>query len=208
MIRKEKRTKHKHDEHMKKKENVQKEKKGKQTVTEEEEKKSKKEYPPGNRRLPTRMTLGRMTEAVKSLSMVQQQCVIRMGFESFLKLDIAEHGSIKMTKQLIHDVLGLPNGGSLIGELEACEDSNNTIAEWKSQYKNDNNKYTYNRKAYLKAIQSSITDDLIFQLNFLMLFLNTFRESNLGELTQVGLLERLIPVKNYWNKDLFQLTQE
>ncbi|KAL4581967.1 hypothetical protein LXL04_006501 [Taraxacum kok-saghyz] len=156
--RKEKRSKHKHDDQLKKKETVQKGKKGKHTVPEEEEKKSKKEYPTGNRRLP--MTPGRMTEAVKSLSMVQQQCVIRMGFESFLKLEIADvptkllyklvdcydpstnqlvlnEGSIEMTKQLIHEVLGLPKGGLLIRELEACEDSTKTISEWKSQYKND-----------------------------------------------------------------------
>ena len=90
MVRTERRSKHKEDEKMKKKEKVQKGKKSKEDVNEEEEKKPTKEYPPGNRRLPTRMTPGRMTEVVKSLSMVQQQCVIRMGFESFLKLDIAD----------------------------------------------------------------------------------------------------------------------
>lgn len=229
--RKEKRSKHKHDDKLKKKETIQKGKKGKPTVPEEEEKKSNKEYPPGTRRLPTRMTPGRMTEAVKSLSMVQQQCLIRMGFESFLKLDIADaptkllyklvdcynpatnklvvnQGSIEMTKQLIHEVLGLPKGGLLLGELEACEDNNKTISEWKSQYKNDKNKYTYSGKAYLKAIQSSVTDDKIFQLNFLMLFLNTFCESNLGGLTQVGLLERLIPVNNYATLDWCEYMQE
>ncbi|KAL4575726.1 hypothetical protein LXL04_011810 [Taraxacum kok-saghyz] len=229
--RKEKRSKHKHDDQLKKKETIQKGKKGKHSVPEEEEKKSNKEYPPGNRRLPTRMTPGRMTEAVKSLSMVQKQCVIRMRFESFLKLDIADvptkllyklvdcydpstnqlvlnEWSIEMTKQLIHEVLGLPKGGLLIKELEACEDNTKTISEWKSQYKNDKNKCTYNGKAYLKAIQSSVTDDINFQLNFLMLFLNTFCKSNLGGLTQVGLLEKLIPVKNYATLDWCEYMQE
>ncbi|KAL4559509.1 hypothetical protein LXL04_031647 [Taraxacum kok-saghyz] len=227
----ERRSKHKEDEQMNKKEKVQKRKKSKEDVNEEEGKKPTKEYPPGTRRLPTRMTPGRMTEAVKSLSIVQRECLIKMGFESFLKLDIADvptkllyhlvdtydpgtnclilnNGYIEINKQLIHDIFGLPNVGTLIGNLDTCADDHKTVQLWKAQYKNDRNRYTYSGKAYLKAIQSSVNDDVLFQLNFLMLFLNTFCESNLGGLTQVGLLEKLVIVDNYATVDWCAYMQE
>jgi hypothetical protein len=77
-----------------------------------------------------------------------------------------EKGSIKVTRQKIHDMLGVPMGKKL-EDLEPREKDDPFIAEWEGQY-------THVKKITPAVISTEITSsfdaDFIFTINFLTLF--------------------------------------
>ncbi|KAI3513047.1 hypothetical protein L1887_20372 [Cichorium endivia] len=102
-----------------------------------------KAYPPGLRRLNSRMTHGKISLTFKTLSETQKEAVKRMGFGSLLGMDInsilwrlnyvlldnydptrnrlkVNKEWITTSKELVHDIMGLPMAGENIKELEAC----------------------------------------------------------------------------------------
>ncbi|CAI9286821.1 unnamed protein product [Lactuca saligna] len=94
-----------------------------------------KDHIEGYRRLATRMTPGRISSAVKVMSPAQKIGIVSMGFGSLLHIDInttpgllnyymldhydpdssrlvLENMVITITKDTVHDILGLPNVGA------------------------------------------------------------------------------------------------
>ncbi|KAI3503899.1 hypothetical protein L1887_32373 [Cichorium endivia] len=148
-----------------------------------------KAYPPGLRRLSTRMTPGKLSLTMKTLSEVQKEAMKSMGFGSLLGMDIdsipgklnyvlldnydptrnrlkVNKDWITITKELVHDIIGLPMGGENIKELESCAYDDPILQEWKAQFP----KKLYSAKAYYKLIKGSGEDDIMFRLNFLLTY--------------------------------------
>ncbi|CAI9290127.1 unnamed protein product [Lactuca saligna] len=153
-----------------------------------------KDHPEGYRRLVTRMTPGRISSVVKVMSPTQKNAIVSMGFGS-LHIDIdttlgllnyylldhydldssrlvLENMVIRITKDTLHEMLGLPNAGEDFLRLSSCDKDNEVLQEWKGQY----DKKGFNGEEYLKMIKNTKQDSLMFRLNFLTLFINTFAE--------------------------------
>ncbi|KAI3522370.1 hypothetical protein L1887_00092 [Cichorium endivia] len=143
----------------------------------------KKTYPPGFRTLSTRMTPGKLSLTLKTLSDVQKDAVKKMGFGSLLGMNLdnipgklnymlvdnydptrnrlkVNNGWINITKELVHDIMGLPMGGENIKELESCAYNDPVLQQWKAQYP----KKLYSAKAYSRLINETEEDDIIVKV--------------------------------------------
>ncbi|CAI9287653.1 unnamed protein product [Lactuca saligna] len=145
------------------------------------------------------MTTSRINAVVKVLLASQKKAVYDMGFSSLLKLDVdvvpwllkyylldvydsesnrlvMENGMIEITKELVHKMMDLPMEGDDLSRMPYCETGNEILEEWKAQYVDKK----FQGEAYVKHIRSTEEDNMIFKLNFLILFINTFIESMVG----------------------------
>lgn len=161
------------------------------------------------------MTPGKLSLTLKTLSDVQKEAVKKMGFGSLLGMNLdtipgklnymlvdnydptrnrlkVNNRWINITKELVHDVMGLPMGGENIKELESCAYNDPVLQQWKAQYP----KKLYSAKAYSRLINETEEDDIMFRLNFLILFINTFVESKLMGTCEVKIVEKLIPISD------------
>lgn len=133
--------------------------------------------------------------AIHSLSTSQRQCVEAMGFGKILDMKVdgipsklgfyvvdrfdekkmeirLENGSIKITKDSIHDMLGVPNGGDELHSLQGTETDDTILKEWKKQY----GKTLIRPADVMREIIVSEDAGLNFKLNFLILVSNTMAE--------------------------------
>ncbi|CAI9271372.1 unnamed protein product [Lactuca saligna] len=190
-----------------------------ENVKEEKEdnvRKTNKEYPPGLRYLPTIMKCDNITAAVMGMSPEQKQAILRMGFGSILQVNITsypgqlsyylldvydadskrlvlQNSVIEITEQTVHDMMGLPFGGEDINELPLCDKGNQILEEWRGQYSGDK----FNGEEYLRRIQATTKDNLMFRLNFLTLFVNNFIESMLMGTNQIKVVRKLVLVEDF-----------
>ncbi|GJY95175.1 hypothetical protein Tco_0511536 [Tanacetum coccineum] len=81
-----------------------------------------------------------------------------------------QKGSIKATRQIVNDILGIPMGNTKLQDLDKIPDNDLFIAEWEAQY-NHLGKPT----PRIIALQMSCTTkaDFMFKINFLSLFGST-----------------------------------
>ncbi|CAI9288838.1 unnamed protein product [Lactuca saligna] len=116
-----------------------------------------RDHPEGYIRLATRMTPGRISSAVKVMSPAQKNGIVSMGFGSLLHIHIdttpgllnyylldhydlasshlvLENMVITITKDTVHEMLGLPNAGEDFMRLSSCDKDNEVLQEWKGQY--------------------------------------------------------------------------
>ena len=141
----------------------------------------------------TRSSPKPMSDAMAGLTEERKKNLKDIGFERFINFPITElpgallyhvvqkfhppsmelrlqKGSIKITKQIIHDMLGVPMGENKLEDLEPRDKDDPFIAEWEGQY-------SRLKKITPAAISSQITNtfdaDFIFTINFLTLFTNT-----------------------------------
>ncbi|CAI9285070.1 unnamed protein product [Lactuca saligna] len=144
----------------------------------------------------TRSTPGLMTYAVSSLTSEQKDWVKRMGFKAFLKINIKsiplklchfvlkhyDEGTnsilikgkrIKITKEKIHKVFGLPKTGKSLFDLDKVSENHQVFDGWMKELENGK----ANATNYKKIIQKSEQVDMNFKLGFIALFVNTFAES-------------------------------
>ena len=144
----------------------------------------------------TRSTPGLMTHAVSSLTSEQKDWVKRMGFKAFLKINIKsiplklchfvlEHYDegtnsilikgkrIKITKEKIHKVFGLPKSGKSLFDLHKVSEDHQVFNGWMKELEGGK----ANATNYKKIIQKSEQVDMNFKLGFIALFVNTFAES-------------------------------
>ncbi|CAI9285556.1 unnamed protein product [Lactuca saligna] len=135
------------------------------------------------------MKCDNITAAVRGMSPEQKQAILRTGFGSILQVNITsylrhlsyylldvydsdsrrlvqQYSVIEITEQTIHDMMGLPISGEDINELPLCDKGNQILEEWRGQYPCDK----FNGEEYLRRIQSTSKDNLIFSLIFLNLF--------------------------------------
>ncbi|KAI3749986.1 hypothetical protein L2E82_20610 [Cichorium intybus] len=130
-----------------------------------------------------------MIEAIRSLNEDQREAVIEIGFGALLNMKLGVSsaklghfvvanlddkslviktgkGDIKLTKDVVHDILGLPNGGTDIDDVEEVDETNEIITSWKSQF----SKHDISKSELVSKIQESNDDGILFKLNFIALF--------------------------------------
>ncbi|PWA97365.1 hypothetical protein CTI12_AA025680 [Artemisia annua] len=134
-----------------------------------------------------------MSDAMVGLTDMRKKTLKDIGFERFINFSITklpgsllyhvvhkfhppsmelrlEKGSIKIMKQRIHDMLGVPMGNTKLEDLEPRDNDDPFIAEWEGQY-------SHVKKITPAAISTEITSsfdaDFIFTINFLTLFAST-----------------------------------
>ncbi|KAK1421938.1 hypothetical protein QVD17_24705 [Tagetes erecta] len=135
-------------------------------------------------------------QAVRNLSIPQQECVSRMGFHKLLQFKVdgipahlahfvvdafdpvemvikIEAGYISVTKEKIEDIFGLRNGGHEIN-TPGSKISDEYMIEWNNSYHANNVTAT----AILQNMYHSRDADLMFKINFLMLFYSTIVHCN------------------------------
>ncbi|CAI9279521.1 unnamed protein product [Lactuca saligna] len=93
----------------------------------------------------------------------------------------------------MHNMMGLPMEGDDLSRMPYCETENEILEEWKAQYVDKK----YHSEAYVKHIRSIEEHNVIFRLNFLILFINTFIESMVGGTNNIKVVEKLVLVKDF-----------
>ncbi|PWA54937.1 hypothetical protein CTI12_AA431760 [Artemisia annua] len=134
-----------------------------------------------------------MSDAMVGLTEMRKKCLKDIGFERFINFPITElpgallyyvvdkfhltsmelrleKGSIKITKQRIHDMIGVPMGKMKLEDLEQRDPDDPFIAEWEIQY---SNVAKITPAAISTEITSTFDADFIFTINFLTLFAST-----------------------------------
>ncbi|GJU77404.1 hypothetical protein Tco_1274474 [Tanacetum coccineum] len=170
--------------------------------------KAEKPYPTCN----TRSSPKPMYEAMMTLTDPQKKCLKDMGFERMIHFPIVElpsalayhaidhfhpgsmelrleKGSIKATRQKVHDMLGIPMGSRKLEDLEERPSNDPFIKEWEKQFK-------HVPKPTPAAIASVISDtteaDFMFRMNFITLFGSTMGTLDNGGRVSTKLLKRII----------------
>ncbi|CAI9275347.1 unnamed protein product [Lactuca saligna] len=132
----------------------------------------------------TRSTPGLMKDVVSSLTSEQKDWVKRMRFKAFLKINIKHYDEgtnsilikgkrIKITKEKIHKVFGLPKTGKSLFDLGKVSEDHQVFDGWMKELEDGK----ANATNYKKIIQKSEQVDMNFKLGFIALFVNTFAES-------------------------------
>ncbi|PWA48886.1 hypothetical protein CTI12_AA488630 [Artemisia annua] len=84
-----------------------------------------------------------------------------------------ERGSIKVTRQKVHDMLGVPMGSRKLNEMEPREWDDEFITRWEQQYYKLGKKEKATPALIAKEINRTSNADFMFKINFLMLFAST-----------------------------------
>ncbi|CAH1414052.1 unnamed protein product [Lactuca virosa] len=95
-------------------------------------------------------------------------------FDSERMLIDVEGKELKMTAQSVNDMLGIPIGGTILTQLDQWPKDDTSYDEWKQRFQEGS---IIRLNAIKKVIVSTTKADFNFQLNFLVLFVNTFCES-------------------------------
>ncbi|KAL4588513.1 hypothetical protein LXL04_001404 [Taraxacum kok-saghyz] len=107
---------------------------------------------------------------------------------------LIERNVIAITKDGISKIIGLSQDGVDMVTLPVCENDNPILVQWKSQYPGKK----YRGKAYVESISRSNEEaDLMFKLNFLTLFINTFIESYPMGTSNVKVVNKLVLLKDF-----------
>ncbi|XP_042758254.1 uncharacterized protein LOC122198147 [Lactuca sativa] len=105
------------------------------------------------------------------------------------------NGEVKITKDTLHSMFGLPNGGLDFKIMPSCVKTYPLLVAWKDQFEDGK----YNITNYLKKIQGTHKGDEFFKLNFLALFINTMLESELMGSCKVDFIDKLVLCKDISN---------
>nr|KAJ0204610.1 hypothetical protein LSAT_V11C500274460 [Lactuca sativa] len=103
-----------------------------------------------------------------------------LGFYALQKFDYErmvidiEGKELKVTTESVHDMLGIPIGGTKLTQLDQWPKDDTSYDEWKQQFKKDS---IIRLSAIKNVIVSTTQADFNFKLNFLVLFVNTFCKS-------------------------------
>ncbi|PWA75107.1 hypothetical protein CTI12_AA228290 [Artemisia annua] len=160
-----------------------------------------KEEPPASpQRVKGRLSPKAMSDAMVGLTEMRKKSLKDIGFERFINFPITElpeallyyvvdkfhptsmelrleKGSIKITKQRIHDMIGVSMGKTKLEDLEQRDPDDPFIAEWESQY---SNVAKITPAAISTEITSTFDADFIFTINFLTLYASTMGKVDNG----------------------------
>ena len=148
----------------------------------------------------TRSSPKAMFDAMAGLTEIRKKCLRDIGFERYINFPITElpsaliyhvvdkfhppsmelrleKGSIKVTRQKINDMLGVPMGANKLEELEERDHDDPFIKQWEKQY-SQVKKIT--PAAISTEISSTFNADFIFTINFLTLFASTMGKVDNG----------------------------
>nr|KAJ0218045.1 hypothetical protein LSAT_V11C300105240 [Lactuca sativa] len=107
---------------------------------------------------------------------------LKLGFYVLQKFDSErividiEGKELKVTAESVHDMLGIPIGGTKLTQLDQWPKDDTSYDEWKQQFKKDS---IIRLSAIKNVIVSTTQVDFNFKSNFLVLFVNTFCELTL-----------------------------
>ncbi|CAH1427917.1 unnamed protein product [Lactuca virosa] len=99
-----------------------------------------------------------------------------------------DRGEIPITRQLIHDMLGLPVGNININSVKFTAAEDKTIDLWSAQFNSEND---IRPKGVQRAIKRLKDVGLLFKVNFLVLICNTLRQSKSMGTCDVSMLSRV-----------------
>ncbi|CAH1428082.1 unnamed protein product [Lactuca virosa] len=88
-------------------------------------------------------------------------------FDSERMVIVVEGKELKVTAQSIHDMLGIPTGGTILTQLDQCPKDDTCYDEWKEQFQEG---AIIRLNVIKKAIVRTTETDFNFKLNFLVLF--------------------------------------
>jgi hypothetical protein len=131
------------------------------------------------------------------MSTEEKQCVRNMGFGELLNMKVIEVsgtlscymlerfnattmtialpcGNINLSRDTVHDIMGLPMGATKITELPFRSPEHTSYTNWYNQY---NKTHVRIHDVKRKIIESTNTD-MNFKLNFLVLMINSLIESS------------------------------
>ena len=186
-------------------------------IIEKKEKKDIKIDPNDKVSLRTRMSLSKFFDVVSILNKEQKKAVKEMGLGSLLRVaingipgklsrfvvnsfepkDMKMHlplGTIDVTEDLVHDILGVPKGGEELYDIDQCSPRHLPLLAWKEQFE----KGTVRPGEIEDRITESPRAGLMFKINFVMLFINTLCELNKPGTCKLTALPHLfgnIPIK-------------
>ncbi|GJV03486.1 hypothetical protein Tco_1337055 [Tanacetum coccineum] len=169
--------------------------------------KAEKPYPTCN----TRSSPKALYEAMMTLSDPRKKCLKDMGFERMIHFPIVElpsalafhliehfhpesmelrleRGSIKITRQKVNDMLGIPMGSRKLEDLEQKPSNDPFIKKWEEQFR-------HLKKPTPPPIASVISDTeeaiFMFKMNFVTLFGSTMGTLENGGRVSTKLLKRI-----------------
>ncbi|GJW73768.1 hypothetical protein Tco_0133138 [Tanacetum coccineum] len=169
--------------------------------------KAEKPYPTCN----TRSSPKPMYEAMMTLTDPQKKCLKDMGFKRMIHFPIVklpsalayheidhfhpgsmelrlEKGSIKATRQKVHDMLGIPTGSRKLEDLKQRPSNDPFIKEWEKQFKH----VPKPTPAAIALVISDTTEaDFVFRMNFITLFESTMGTPDNGGRVSTKLLKRI-----------------
>ncbi|GJW11376.1 ulp1 protease family, C-terminal catalytic domain-containing protein [Tanacetum coccineum] len=152
-----------------------------------------------------------MYEAMMTLTDPQKKCLKDMGFERMVHFLIVElpsalayhaidhfhlgsmelrleKGSIKATRQKVHDMLGIPMGSRKLEDLEERPSNDPFIKEWEKEFKH----VPKPTPAAITLVISDTTEaDFMFRMNFITLFGSTMGTLDNGGRVLTKLLKRI-----------------
>ncbi|CAH1454220.1 unnamed protein product [Lactuca virosa] len=99
-----------------------------------------------------------------------------------------ERGEIPITRQLIHDMLGLPLGNVNINSLNFTPAQDKTVDLWSAQFNSEND---ISPKGVQRAIKRLKDVGLLFKVNFLVLICNTLGQSKSMSTCDVSMLAKV-----------------
>ena len=163
--------------------------------------------------LRTRLSPKKFYDVVASLNNEQKKSVREMGLGSLLKIatngitgklarfvvnsfnpnDMKMHlpkGVVEITEQLVHDLLGLPMGGELLYCIEHCAADLPELVEWKAQFA----KSAIRPSDLEEKIAESADSGVLFNMNFILLFINTLCELSKNGSCKTSALPHLLSV--------------
>ncbi|KAK9067700.1 hypothetical protein SSX86_011811 [Deinandra increscens subsp. villosa] len=146
--------------------------------------------------------------AMKCLSMVQKRKIADIGFGSLLEFNCSfipsklgffivdkfdpesmklklKNGEIQITPELINKIFGIPNGGTPLLTLSSKDSTKDCYVKWHSQFAKE-----LKPSDIVQKIHESEDGDMVFILNFIILFLNSIIECIHSRTCKVDLLER------------------
>ncbi|GKE06954.1 hypothetical protein Tco_1398972 [Tanacetum coccineum] len=99
-----------------------------------------------------------------------------------------EKGSIKATRQKVHDMLGIPTGSRKLEDLKQRPSNDPFIKEWEKQFKH----VPKPTPAAIALVISDTTEaDFVFRMNFITLFESTMGTPDNGGRVSTKLLKRI-----------------
>ncbi|KAL4579734.1 hypothetical protein LXL04_015898 [Taraxacum kok-saghyz] len=156
--------------------------------------------------LRTRLSPKKFYDVVASLNNEQKHSVREMGLGSLLK--IATNGitgklarfvvnsfnpndmKMHLPKGLVHDLLGLPMGGELLYCIQHCAADLPALVEWKAQFAKAVIRPTDLEEKFAESADSGV----LFNMNFILLFINTLCELNKNGSCKTSALPHLLSV--------------
>ncbi|KAL4586006.1 hypothetical protein LXL04_010636 [Taraxacum kok-saghyz] len=117
----------------------------------------------------------------------------RFVVNSFNPNDMKMHlpkGVVEITEHLVHDLLGLPMGGELLYCIEHCAADLPALVEWKAQF----SKAIIRPSDLEEKIAKSADSGVLFNMNFILLYINTLCELNKNGSCKTNALPHLLSV--------------